>query len=136
MRPDAPVFKGYVAREGKLIPWYEADTSRDGSIKNSAASRAEQRWFTRLHDDLPEVKPRTPQERLKEMTDTLVSTGVRHGDGSWSFPRSVTRKIQEHAATHGEFFTEQQIVDYAARLLEEAERKNKRTRPEVTLGNS
>lgn len=124
------MFQGFAASGGRRVRWQDTATSPEGHADKDRASVAD------LHADLPEVRKRTPQERLKEMTDILVSTGVRHGDGTWSFPRSVSRQIAVLIGKSGEFVTEETIERYAAHLLTEAEKQQKKTRPEVKLVHS
>lgn len=128
---DKPaMFRGFAASGGRLVPWQETALAKNKTFRQQGQVMGD------LHADLPAVKKRTPQERLKEMTDILVKTGVRHGDGSWSFPRSVTRQIQALTGQMGEVVTEATITKYAAHLLTEAEKNLKKTRPEVPMAHS
>jgi hypothetical protein len=65
-----------------------------------------------MRESLPAIRKRSPAERLKAMTDTLIEDAVRvyAATGTMSLPRSVVDDICRVAALNGEILSPETVT--------------------------
>lgn len=122
---EPEVFRGQVTRHDadtgvtQRVRWQDALTDRDNRIK---AQVVEVPAF-----DLPAVRKRTHDERLKSMTDKLVEEAQRTKRlfGFTVLPGEIMEQIHGEMWRFGKPVTREELETYAKGQLEQAERRQK-----------